>query len=608
MSRSFAEIVALYYERKQRLSPHIIRAMEVKDQYNGDVVVPLPELDANERPAVANILSQGLDQTAMRISSTQPNPLFPPLKPNIKKSEEEARQRRQATLAWWSMNKMKIQDRRRARQLIGYGAAPVMLRPNFDRSIPTWHVRDPLTTFAADNYDPDCMTPDDCIFTFYQPLKWLRSHYPVAANMIQRRPNERPDDMYELIEYVDGEVIVLGLLGAKRSSPSVDLNGAEMLELERIPNLAGVCTAVIPGRVNLDRLQGQFDGMLGLFLQQQKLQALAVIATERGIFKNEWLIARPGEVPKVIQEADGRHGITGQVQGGDLREVATDPSYMTNPMIDRLERYQRVEGGIPSEFGGESGSNIRTGRRGDAILSAVVDFPVQEAQEILAHGREEEDKRAIAIDKAYFGAKQKSFYINWKGENARVDYVPKELWTTDDHTVSFSHAGTDVNGLSILIGQLLGMGLMSKKYAMQTHPLIEDAERMHDEVIGEGLEQAVLAALQQQASQPGANLADIARISQLVVTNKQELIDAVLLVQKEAQERQATQDAQGNSTAVDPNSPEAQPGLAAPGQGAEAGTTAIQGPTPDMQNLANLLGSLRRPQMSLASEQPAQVS
>lgn len=602
MTTPFVDVIAKYYERKQELSPHIAKALEIRDLYNGDIVIPLPELDASERPAVANLLNQGLDQSAMRIASTQPNPLFPPVRPNIKTQEEDARKRRQCTLAWWQMNKMKIKDRRRARQLIGYGSAPVMLRPDFDRSIPTWHIRDPLTTFPAKSCDPDCMTPDDCIFTFYQSLGWLKARYSHQVNLINKygEGEKRDSDLYELIEYVDNDEVVLGLLGAKRTSINANLQGSEMVELERYPNLAGICTAIVPGRINLDRLHGQFDGMLGMYMQQAKLQALAVIATERGIFKNEWLIARPGEIPKVIVEANGRLGQTGVVQGGELHELSVDPSYMTNPMIDRLERSQRVEGGIPAEFGGESGSNIRTGRRGDAVLSAVVDFPIQEAQEILSQGREEEDKRAIAIDKGYF-KKPKSFYVNWKGEHATVNYESQKLWTTDQHTVSYSHAGTDVNGLSILLGQLLGMGLISKEYAMETHPLIEDPERMREEVISEGLEQAVLAGLQQQASQPGSNLADIARIGELVLTKNATIIDAVLQVQKEAQARQASIDEQGNPTAVDPNSPQAQPGLAAPGQGAEAGT-AIQGPSPDQQNLASLLQTLRQPQRQNPNE------
>jgi hypothetical protein len=96
-------------------------------------------------------------------------------------------------------------------------------------------------------------------------------------------------------------------------------------------------------------------------------------------------------------------------------------------------------------------------------------------------------------------------------------------------------------------------------------------------------------------------VADFARIMELVDTDKMELAEAILAVQKEAQERQAAIDAEGNPATVDPLSPEAQPGLAAPGMGAEAAAT-IPPPEPSIQNLGSLLGQLRRPQMTLASE------
>jgi hypothetical protein len=606
LARTTAEIISLYYERKKRQAPNIGTAIEVRDQYNGDVVVPLPEMERNERVAVANLLSQGLDQTAMRIASTQPSPYFPPLKIN-KTQEQAARERRQAMLAWWKMNKLAQKDRRRARHLIGYASAPVILMPDFKRKIPTWHTRDPLATYPAPSGDPDNLTPDDCIFAYHQPYRWLKNHHEDAARIIARKrrwadgkDREDPEELFEIIEYVDDEIVAVILMGKKRSQYDTTIQGADVVELARVPNLAGVCTAVVPGRITLDRPQGQFDGLIGMFQQQAKLQALSVIATEKGIFKDEWLVARQGEIPKIVKNANGRMGEVGIVTGGELKAESLDPSYMTNPMIDRLERYQRLEGGIPAQFGGETSTNIRTGRMGDAVMSAVIDFPVQEAQETLALAREEEDKRAIAIDKGYWSA-PKSFYVSWKGENARVDYTPQDLWTTDEHNVTYSHAGADINGLSIVIGQLLGMGLMSKRYAMQTHPLIEDAERMHDETVREGIEAALLASLQQQASQPGANVADFARIMELVDTDKMELAEAILAVQKEAQERQAAIDAEGNPATVDPLSPEAQPGLAAPGMGAEAAAT-IPPPEPSIQNLGSLLGQLRRPQMTLASE------
>ena len=97
---------------------------------------------------------------------------------------------------------------------------------------------------------------------------------------------------------------------------------------------------------------------------------------------------------------------------------------------------------------------------------------------------------------------------------------------------------------------------------MKVDPLVDDAESEHDEVVAESLEQALLASIQSQASQGAIPPGDLARIAELVRTDRAELADAVKKVQREAQERQAQE--------VPMNAPEAQPGLALPGMGAEA--------------------------------------
>jgi hypothetical protein len=598
-----AEIVAWYYERRksQPMQAWIQRALEVRDMYNGDVVVPLPEMERDEKPAVANLLSQGVDQTGMRIASTQPSAKFPTLGvPGSKPEARAANQRRQVTSSWERMNGLKLKDRRQSRQLITYGAMATIIRPDFQRKIPEWVVRDPLTTYASECPNPDDMTPDNAIFLYHRPLGWIKANYPQAAESISRRRSnnyqkENLDELFQLLEYVDGEVTVIILLGKHKGyagDPTID--GAQTFEIVRTPNLSGICPAVTPGRITLDRKGGQFDGMVGMFQQQALLQALSVIATEKGIFKDEWIVSRQNEVAKIITPADGRMGEVGILSGGDIKEVNLDPSYMAPQMINTLERAQRLQGGIPAQMSGEGASNIRTGKASELTMSAVVDFPVQEAQEILAMSREACIKRAIAIDKNYWRNSQKSFYVQWNGKSENVDYEPGKLWKTDEVYVSYSHAGTDINGLTILVGQLTGMGLISKRYAMETHPLVEDPERMMDEIKKEGLEEAILASIQQQAAQPGSNVADFAQIMKYVISDQYELAEAVIQVQKEAQERQASVDAEGVPTAVDPLSPEAQPGLAAPGMGAEAGA-AIAEPPSSITNMAALFGQLAKP-------------
>ena len=187
---------------------------------------------------------------------------------------------------------------------------------------------------------------------------------------------------------------------------------------------------------------------------------------------------------------------------------------------------------------------------------------MQEAQKIMARCLQEENKLAVSMAKAYGGRRPTSFYVSTKTAKGRVDYVPNENFDSTDNVVSYSQAGADINNLIVGGGQRVGMGTMSKQSFMSIDPLVDDPEFEHDAVIAEQLETALLSSLQQQAAEGIIPPADLARIMDLVRSDKFELAEAVEKVQREAQERQAQE--------VPMNAPEAQPGLALPGMGAEA--------------------------------------
>ena len=588
--KSVDEIIAIYTARSRTNDNAKTKMRELRDYYNGDVVIPLPELDGDERSAVANLLGQGLDQTAMRIASTSPDIVCPPIDTRTKRARENADIRRKALFGWWENSRMDLQLSKRARHLIGYASTCTHLR--FDRTTgaPTWHVRDPLTTYPATMLGVDDMRPRDVIFAYERQLGWLRTMYPEAAYQFGGDGTATEDTAIELIEYVDDEEqVLIGMRSfVPESLPFMSPLSREeaktiVVELERIPNPLGQTPVVCAQRISLDNAQGQFDGILGMYQMQARLMALEVIAVQKGIFPDTYLIGRAGETPQIVNPADGLTGEVGVVRGGDLRDIQTQPGYMTNPAIDRLERAQRLTAGIPSEFGGESTSNIRTGRRGEAVLSAVVDFTVQEAQRIMARSLQEENRIAIDLCKAYAGGRKRSFYVNNKNAKGAVDYTPNENFDSNENIVTYSHPGADINNLVIGGGQRVGMGTMSKRSFMAIDPLVEDPEFEHDTVISEQLEQALLASVQQQASQGAIPAGDLARIMELVKNDQMELAEAVEKVQREAQERQAQE--------VPMNAPEAQPGLALPGMGAEAGVAPPPEASPP-QSLQELVAAL----------------
>jgi len=394
------------------------------------------------------------------------------------------------------------------------------------------------------------------------------------------------DSRYTMLEYVDSDSLQLIVLGAE-NNPGLNVAeraGLDAMGLEYVPNRTGRPLAVVANRITLDKPRGQFDGVLGMYYTRARLQALTEIAIERGIFPEEYLVARVGENPEILQLADGKAGQLGVVKGGDIQQLQLNPGYKTDTALDRLERQERLEGSIPAEFGGESGTNIRTGRRGDSILSATVDYRVQEAQAAFEASLVEEDKIAIAIEKAYWGDVTKTFFIPSRSAVGQETYVSNKIWQTDFHYVAYSASGSDVNSLIIGLGQRLGTGLMSKESAREADPLISDPELEHDRIVAEGVESALLSSIQQQAVNPQGPYQpdDLAYLTSLVLEKDVTLYEAVKRTDQRARDRQAA--------AMPMGSPETMPGLAMPGMGAEA---PIAGPAgaPPLEALLAQLGA-----------------
>ncbi len=581
--KTVEEIVQLYKDRVESQGPILRQMREVRQLANGDVIVPLNELDRNTKSSVANLLVQGLDQMSMRVASTMPSPYFPALREGQDRSMKLARDRKRAMLAIWDQNRMSMKMRQRARHLLAYSNSPVYLKPNFDKRVPEWQLRNPLDTFAAPRIDIDNPVPDNVIFTYHRPYRWLMQNYGVLLNGILRVADPSPDTLFTILEYVCGEEIVTIVMGAEKSFDPItgqSYPGQQSVELSRVINRTGMPLVVVPQRITLDKPRGQFDGLLGMYYTRARLQALTEIAIERGIFPDEYLVSRPGENAEIIQIADGKTGQLGVVKGGDITQLQTNPGYKTDVALDRLERQERLEGAIPAEFGGESGTNIRTGRRGESILSATVDFRVQESQEIFASSMVEEDKIAIAIEKAYWGNFSKSFYIPGTGGGMK-DYTPNKMWETDFHYVSYSASGADINNLVISLGQRLGTGLMSKESAREADPMIADPELERDRIVAEAIESALLQSVQAQAADPNGPYQpdDLAFIAEMVGSNKMSLPEAIQAAQKRAQERQATPAPTG--------APETMPGLSPAGVGMEQ---PAQGPAPS--GIESLLAQL----------------
>lgn len=602
--RTPADILALYQERKKFYDPLHQGMAEIAAIYDGDAQVALPDLGRDEPSSVPNLLAQGVDQMAGRIASVVPQVTFASEKPGDRAADRRALAAQNTITGWWESDRLPMKMKNRARNIVAYGMAPAVIRYCPRRKMPTWEVRSPMETYPSLDRIPGTTQPVDVIFAYRRSVAWLRANgYGWAVSEVTGRFDTGADSMMLMLEYVDEECACLCVAGyvdgynyLYGGSPYVNqgVTGMKAVLLECVET-EGVMTASVPTRLTLNRPGGQFDAMIGMYYAQAKLMALEVLAVEKGVFPDVYLESRAGELARFIDGPyDGRTGQVNIVAGGVIREQANSPGYMTPQTIDRLERAQRVTAGIPAEFGGESGTNIRTGRRGDAVLSAVIDFPVSEAQEVLAYGLVDENKAAIALAKMYDRGETRRIFVGSGNTRRPVTYVAEKVFTHDEHMVSYPVVGTDMNSLMIGIGQRVGLGTMSKKTGGLLDPFISDVEEEHDRIITEALEQALLSGIQQQAASGAIPAMVLAKVMDLVGNDKMELAEAMNKVTEDAmKEAQAAQAAQGA-----PAAPSAEAQMAA-GAGALSGSP-IPGASQGQQDLGSLLSTLRKPVMAVA--------
>lgn len=610
------ELLSLWSSRKKQYQTLHESMREIDSIYDNSATIPLPDAgNKSEKPSVPNLLAQGVDQTAARIASVIPLVAFSADKPGQRKSERNATTASRTVTAWWQADRLPLKMKRRARHLVAYGMAPVTMRYNMEEKRPTWKIRDPRTTFPSPETYGDAFTPENVIFAYRKTVAELVEHGygEYVTQVTGKRLADLSGDAEMLVaDYVDEYGTCVYLVGfadpynTQRDGTTLWTPPSWMAEagtqrcvmIEHIPMPSEMMLATVPTRIALNGPAGQFDTMVSTFYTQARLWALELLAIEKGIYPDTYLIGRPGETPDFLSGPhDGRTGKVNIVTGGVVQTEQYNPGYMTTQTIDRLERVQRINAGVPSEFGGESGDNIRTARRGDAVLSGMIDHPIAEAQEVFAYALEEENKAAIALAKMYDGSAPVSIYVNVGNERQKVTYVANEVFEHDEHVVSYPVTGTDINTLLMTNGQRVGLGTMSKRTAMETDPAIANPEYEHDRIIAEGLEAALVTGIQQQTAAGALPPLTVAKVMTLVERDRMELAEALNKVAEDAAKEAQAQQAQAQQG---PGGPPMGADQMAAGPGAAALTgSPIPGPTEGQASLATLMSTLRKPTMSI---------
>lgn len=601
---SWGEIVDAMTQRRSQRHPLLTEMLRVREQYNGDVVVIRPDVKGSPvlKPPSPALVADSIDNIAMRAGQTRPIIGVPALDDSKVKSRDRAALRRRSYYAHWHTSALEILLRRAYRHYGGYGTCALVVVPDHEREMASIEMRDPLSAYPDFRHPDDVREPRNVGFVYGRSVSWIRKHWSARQTNITRYlpDSVAGSDVYDCVEWIDEDAVVLGILGPRQSSRYGDeRNNYRTLsetfggmELTRWPNRAGMVPVAMPNRLTLDRIMGQVTSVLNSVETLDMLQTLDYLAAEKAIFPDFVILGRDGREPQLVSGAwnDGRTGKPNIVIDGEVKILQSSPGPLTQPVIDRQERVVRMHTGLVPQSGGETPGALRTGRAIDAVGGFAVDPRVQEAQESMSRALMIVNQAVGETELGYWPGKKYQLFSGWPGDPGHVSYVPQDIYESRENVVSYSFPGTDISEASVVVSQLVGTRLMSKHTGRSKHPFIEDAEHEGKRVDEETLTEALMTGMLARAQSGELVEIDLAEAIKHLRSNG-DVVEAVLYADKIARERQATVAPPAAPGEVMP--PEAAAGIATPGMGAEAPLApAVPDVDPGLGNVRDVLNAL----------------
>jgi len=160
MSIPFDQIVRVVRQRIQERTPLLMQLLEVKRRYNGDYVIPLPELDSEPvmPPSTLAVIANAVDNLGRRAASVTTYDHFPVVK-NGAMYEERAHTRRRAWSATLYESQYALAHQRAMRHLAGYSMCTLRVVCDWKNEMPRIVVEDPLSTFPEPRKPEDARPP-----------------------------------------------------------------------------------------------------------------------------------------------------------------------------------------------------------------------------------------------------------------------------------------------------------------------------------------------------------------------------------------------------------------------------------------------------------------
>jgi hypothetical protein len=467
-----------------------------------------PGLDNNESHTIPapNLMLSALDRLSQKIGKV------PSLDVHITNARDSQRNKvkkdklERIISAYDNMQRLELQLPQVARWLPGYGFAVWVITTKMDMNghmYPCAELRNPYDCFPG--YFGNTQQPDELAIIQKVPIRKLIDMYPELKTYFENKDTEDTSyDSYNLRYTDDG------------SWENSDENGDVILEymniegtyvvhvaskkiVDFVPNpLKSGPAFVVAKRFSFDRLQGQFDQVVGLMASMAKINILSVIAMEDAVFTETNIV---GEIESG-QYRKGRNAINYLTPGSQVVKPVTNLPYQLFEAVGRLERQLRVVAGYPVQDDAISPNSFVTGRGLEELESGVSQM-VSEYHTILEYALQEVDAKRLELDEVLFGNKRKPLTGTYKGAAFSESYTPNSDIDMNYVTkrkygamASFDAPNKIITGL-----QLMQAGIIDRETMQQEMDGLENLQQINERITKQKTEDILYQMLLQQSQQ-----------------------------------------------------------------------------------------------------------
>ena len=464
---------------------------------------------------VPNLMMSGLEHLSQKIGRIQNIKVDTPNGKDSERSNQKAEKIARIVTSYDETQKLELQMPQVGRWLPGYGFAVWVIREKRGPDgtpYPCAELRDPYNCFPG--YFGADQQPKEMAIIRRVPKEALAKTYPRFADKINKKDGYQVNTLGIGSAYAsaytdsyngswansNGEGDILAEYYNEEGTYIFHMSSGTILDF--IPNpLDSGPAFVIAKKFAFDKLQGQYDQIIGLMASMAKINVMSIIAMEDAVFTETNI---SGEIESG-QYRKGRFAVNYLAPGTQVSKPASNVPYQIFQQIDRIERQLRVGGSYPVSDDSQSPLSFATGR-GLEELGASMSLMIREYHTVMADAAEMIDFKRLEWDEKMYGGSSKQLSGYYKNTFFSETYDPEKdiAGAYKTRRVYGAMAGYDEPQKIVTGLQLLQAGIIDTQTLQENLDGLDNIVRVNERITKEKAEKVLFDSLLAQAQQGDA--------------------------------------------------------------------------------------------------------